>query len=140
MQETFVHLFIECPDAKCTWNLFSNAAGLHFNVIQIKQGFEEWWKAECKTKLKSLFKVVHAFIIWAIWKRRTIIKHGGKWSKYSMIVDIHRNLYLFTKYRYPWLKEIPNDWPDLVKYLEGSILLVRHLVVTWRYPPRGSFK
>lgn len=96
-------------------------AGLHFNVIQIKQGFEEWWKAECTTKLKSLFKAVHAF-------------------KYSMIADIHRNFFLFAKYRYQWLKEIPNDWPGLIKFLEGYVPLVRHLVVTWSHPPRGSFK
>lgn len=51
VQETFNHLFIECPDAKAIWKYFTEVAGLHINVIHINQGLEEWWSVDCVAKL-----------------------------------------------------------------------------------------
>lgn len=76
--ETFNYLFIECTDAKFIWKLFSEAAGLHINVIQLKQGLEELWNIYCAAKLKPILKAVPAFIIWVIWKRRNVIKMGER--------------------------------------------------------------
>ncbi|KAK4721499.1 hypothetical protein R3W88_011732 [Solanum pinnatisectum] len=138
VQETFEYLFIECPNTYHTWGLFKEAAGLHFQVVRIKQILEEWWKADCPTKLKPIFKAVPACIIWQIWKRRNVIKHGGSMSRQSMILEIHRNVYLFTKYKYPWLKDIPNSWPHIVKFLENYTPLIQTKIVRWLHPPWGN--
>lgn len=118
---------------------FAESAGLHITVIQINQVLEDWWKVDCTHKQKPMFRAVPAFIIWVIWKRRNVIKHGGKMSKQDMINEVIRNPILFTNYRYPWLQEIPNSRPLLVKYLE-YIPLICHKVVKWNHPPFGSYK
>ncbi|KAG5610445.1 hypothetical protein H5410_021726 [Solanum commersonii] len=38
-----------------------------------------------------------------ILKRRNVMKHSGNMSTTSMILEIHRNIYIFTKSRYPWI-------------------------------------
>lgn len=55
-------------------------------------------------------------------------------------MKIHRNLYLFVMYRYPWLKELSNNWPLIVKCLEGYSPFISHKVVGWIHPPRGRYK
>ncbi|KAG5590464.1 hypothetical protein H5410_040978 [Solanum commersonii] len=56
------------------------------------------------------------------------------------MVEINRNLYLFTKCRNPWLKGIPNNWPLIVKYIEDYAPLIRHKMVKWSHPQSGSLK
>lgn len=56
------------------------------------------------------------------------------------MAETSRNLYLFTKCRYPWLKGLPNNWPHIVKYMEEYASLVIHKMVKWSHPPSGSFK
>lgn len=106
---TFSHLFVNCPSAQSVWKTFRNAAGLSFPINQLQQIMEDWWKADGSPKLKQLFKVVPVFITWEIRKRRNVMKNGGNMSTTSMIVEIHRNIYLFTKSRYPWLKNVPQN-------------------------------
>ncbi|KAH0666513.1 hypothetical protein KY285_027719 [Solanum tuberosum] len=138
--ETFSHLFVNCPSAQSVWKTFRNAAGLSFPINQLQQVMEDWWKADGSPKLKQLFKVVPAFITWEIWKRRNVMKHGGNMSTTLMIVEIHRNIYLFTKSRYPSLKNVPQNWPLIVKYLEGYAPLTKTMVVRWSHPPMGVYK
>ncbi|KAK4736705.1 hypothetical protein R3W88_000402 [Solanum pinnatisectum] len=114
--------------AQSFWKNFRNTAGLSFPINQLQQIMEDWWKADGSPKLKQLFKVVPAFITWEIWKRRNVMKHGGNMSTTSMIVEIHRNIYLFTKSKYPWLKNVPQNWPLIVKYLEGYAPLTKPMV------------
>ncbi|KAG5610554.1 hypothetical protein H5410_021835 [Solanum commersonii] len=109
--------------------------GLSFPINQLQQIMEEWWKADDSPKLKQLIKVVSIFITWEIWKRRNVMKHGGNMPTTSMILDIHRYIYLFTKSRYPWLKNVPQNWPLIVKYLEGYAPLTKTMVVRWSHPP-----
>ncbi|KAG5571327.1 hypothetical protein H5410_061093 [Solanum commersonii] len=108
--------------------------------MQINQGLEEWWSVDCVFKLKPIFKTVPAFIIWEIWKRRNVLIHGRMMSRQSMMAEINKNLYLFTKCRYPWLKGIPNNWPPIVKYMEEYVPLVRNKMVEWNHAPSESFK
>ncbi|KAG5610597.1 hypothetical protein H5410_021878 [Solanum commersonii] len=86
---------------------------------------EEWWKADDSAILKQLIKVVPAFKTWEIRKRRSVMKHGGNMSTTSMILEIHKNIYLFTKSRYPWLKNVPQNWPLIVKYIERYAQLTK---------------
>lgn len=86
-------------------------------------------KAEGAGKLKPIFKAIPAFIIWQIWKRRNVIKHEGNMTKHSIIMEIYRNIYLFTKFRYPWLKETPKTWTIIVQFLEGYSTLISYKIV-----------
>ncbi|KAK6789639.1 hypothetical protein RDI58_013439 [Solanum bulbocastanum] len=74
-------------------------AGLHGPFVQLRQTIYKWWEGECVPKLRPLYKVVPAFIIWQLWKRRNVIRHGGKMSQHSMIMEVNRNLFLVAKYR-----------------------------------------
>ncbi|WMV59135.1 hypothetical protein MTR67_052520, partial [Solanum verrucosum] len=139
-EETFQHLFMQCPISKDLWNLFAGAAGVQGPFVQIKQTLDKWWKSDCVAKLKPLFRAVPIFIIWQIWKRRNIIDHGGKMSKNAMIMEINRNLYLLASYRYPWFQQLPGNWPMLVKVLEDYKPLISSKVVTWECPSKGKFK
>ncbi|KAG5610592.1 hypothetical protein H5410_021873 [Solanum commersonii] len=126
--ETFSHLFVNFPSAQAVWKTFRNVAGLSFPINQPQQIMEEWWKADDSPKLKQLIKVVSSFITWGIWKRRYAMKHGGNMSTTSMILEIHSNIYLFSKSRYPWLKNVPQNWSLIVKHLEGYAPLTNTMV------------
>ncbi|XP_049414633.1 uncharacterized protein LOC125877356 [Solanum stenotomum] len=139
-EETCDHLFIQCPTTYCLWRHFAEAAGIQGPMVQLRQVIRLWWEAECGSKLKPMLHVVPIFIIWQLWKRRNIVKHGGCMSTHNMIMEINNNLYLFAKNRYPWLQNLPNTWPMIVKLLEEYSPLVCCRVVYWVHPPLGRYK
>jgi len=108
VQKSFDNLFINCTDSNSVWRYFAEAAGIQGPFVQLKQVIEVWWKAECAVKLKSLFKVTPAFIIWHIWKRRNLIKHGSNMTIRAMILGITRQLIWFVKTKFPWMSGVPN--------------------------------
>ncbi|KAG5589798.1 hypothetical protein H5410_040312 [Solanum commersonii] len=55
--------------------------------------------------------VTPAFIIWHIWKRRNLIKHGSNMTIRAMILGITRQLICFVKTKFPWMSGVPNKWP-----------------------------
>ncbi|KAH0776352.1 hypothetical protein KY290_007763 [Solanum tuberosum] len=142
--DTFDHLFVSCPDAKYLWETFSGAAGIQGPFIQMKQTIYQWCVGggggECSPKLKPLFRSVPIFIIWQIWKRRNRIKHGGNMSRQPMVREVNMNIYLMATTRYPWLSNMPTQWPLIVKFLEDCIPILSCKVVKWICPPEGHFK
>ncbi|WMV08231.1 hypothetical protein MTR67_001616 [Solanum verrucosum] len=139
-EETCDHLFIHCPTAYCLWREFAEATGIQGPMVQLRQVIQLWWEADCGSKLKPMLHVVPIFIIWKLWKRRNIVKHGGCMSTHNMVREINKHLYLFAKNRYPWLKNLPNTWPMIVKLLEEYSPLVCCRVVYWMHPPVGRYK
>ena len=140
MMETVEHLFISCTVAKKCWETFAGAAGIQGPFAQLKHIIYKWWNVECTPKLKPIYKAIPAFIIWQIWKRRNMIKHGGKMSFHAMDMEINRNIIMFAQVRYPWLKGIPNNWPMLVKFFEEYTPIIECKVVYWKVPNVGSYK
>ncbi|KAH0732966.1 hypothetical protein KY289_004154 [Solanum tuberosum] len=68
----------------------------------------KWWNATCSVKLRPLFNAVPTFIMWQIWKRRNMIRHGGKMSVQGMMMEINRNLhYLAITRVVKW--KLPNE-------------------------------
>ncbi|WMV32496.1 hypothetical protein MTR67_025881 [Solanum verrucosum] len=116
------------------------AAGIQGPMVQLRQVLRLWWEAECGSKLKPMLHVVPIFIIWQLWKRRNIVKHGGCMSIHNMIREVNNNLYLFSKNRNLWLKNLPNTWPMIVKLLEEYSPLVCCRVVYWVHSPLGRYK
>lgn len=138
--EAFQHLFCDCPDSKMVWNYFANAAGVQGPFIQIRNNILKWWKAEGAPKLKVVFTVIPAMVIWHIWMRRNVIHHGGRMSVHCLLAEINRDIYLFTINRYPWLMNVPKSWPFIVQYLEEYKPVLRTKIATWNAPNSGKFK
>lgn len=78
-----------------------------------------WWNIECHNKLKPLFNAVLSLILWVIWKRRNKIKHGDTYNVRGMIVEVSRCIHRFARSKYPWVRNIPEDWNNLVQVLGG---------------------
>lgn len=57
-----------------------------------------------------------------------------------VIQEINSNLVKLVKLKYPWMKEIPNQWPQLIHYLEQYRPLIRSQLVRWVKPDAGWFK
>ncbi|KAG5591020.1 hypothetical protein H5410_041534 [Solanum commersonii] len=55
-------------------------------------------------------------------------------SKFSMIVEINRNLHLLAAYIYPWLDNIPMFWPLIVKAFDNYSPLISSKIVSWKLP------
>ncbi|XP_060170793.1 uncharacterized protein LOC132601744 [Lycium barbarum] len=139
-QETMQHLFLTSKFAIDVWNFFKREVGIQMNLIQIHQVIRTWWKIKCAEKFRPILHVVPAMITWELWKRRNTIKHGGRVSFNRVIHEINRNLYYLTKSRYPWLKNIPFLWPELVVFLEGYKPILISKIVYWRLPYERWYK
>ncbi|KAG5590590.1 hypothetical protein H5410_041104 [Solanum commersonii] len=72
--------------------------------VKVRQAIEVWWKVKCVIKFKSLCKVTPAFIIWHIWKRRNLIRHGSNMTTRAMIMGITRQLVLFANLLSRWMR------------------------------------
>ena len=64
----------------------------------------------------------------------------GEIIKLSLVLEIRRKIYFFTKSRYPQLKEVPKTWPLIVKFLEGYSPLTNLIVVKCIHPPSRTNK
>ena len=69
-------------------------------LMQLRQVIDSCWKANCYSKLKPLFKDVHAFIIWLIYKRRNVIRNCNSMSKDTLNLRVNREILFLSKFRY----------------------------------------
>lgn len=53
---------------------------------------------------------------------------------------MNRNIYLFAKVRYPWLKNLPYNWPMMVMMLEAYKPLIQTIMVNWRALDNGFLR
>ncbi|KAH0708987.1 hypothetical protein KY284_010414 [Solanum tuberosum] len=88
----------------------------------------------------AIQKAVPAMIMWALWRRRNTIKHGGKCSYNQMKEQIRVQIHLFIKLKYPWIQTIPTEWQDIVKYLNEYKPKLYAMSVRWVPPPRNKIK
>ncbi|KAG5576475.1 hypothetical protein H5410_056609 [Solanum commersonii] len=56
-------------------------------------------------------------------------------SRQAMVRKVNRNIYLMATTRYPWLFNMPTQWPLIVKFLEDYIPILSYKVVKWICPP-----
>lgn len=61
-------------------------------------------------------------------------------SRYNMIMEVNRNLYLFAKYRYPCLLKIPFSWSMMAKMFEKYTLIIFYRVVIWKHSEYSFYK
>ncbi|XP_059285591.1 uncharacterized protein LOC132039063 [Lycium ferocissimum] len=136
-EETVQHLFLTGEFAAEIWQYYNAVVGIIAPRIQIHQKILQWWYMQGPTKLKSVMQAAPAFIYWQLWKRRNTIMLGGKMNKVKVINGINYNLQQVVKTLFIWLRNIPYDWPQMVKYLEDYKPKVGYKMVQWKCPDAG---
>ncbi|XP_060183096.1 uncharacterized protein LOC132613054 [Lycium barbarum] len=139
-QETMMHLFLTRGFAAGVWNIFMEAAGIQVHMVQLHQVIKSLWKVKCGEKLKPIIQALPAMIVWELWKRRNIMRHGGRVSFKRVVHEINNNLFYLAKMRYPWLINIPFIWPDLIDFLENYNPSIICNIVHWKFPYNRWFK
>ncbi|KAH0700980.1 hypothetical protein KY284_015195 [Solanum tuberosum] len=138
--ETMTHLFLTASIANRLWKQFAICAGINIEGMLLQQLITKWWTKDANIKLMAIQKAVPAMILWALWRRRNTIKHGGKCSYNQMKEQIRVQIHLFIKLKYPWIQTIPTEWQDIVKYLNEYKPKLYAMSVRWVPPPRNKIK
>ncbi|XP_060211916.1 uncharacterized protein LOC132639487 [Lycium barbarum] len=112
-EETIQHLFLTGDFAADIWQHYNAAVGIVVPRIQIHQIIIQWWYMQGPTNLKAVMQAAPAFICWQLWRRINTIMHGGKMNKLKVIHGINNNLQQLVKTLYPWLRQVPDEWPQL---------------------------
>lgn len=61
-------------------------------------------------------------------------------SIHGMLAEINRHFYLFATVRYPWLRNMPNTWPMLIKFLKDYRPTINPKIVKWNPHINGFYK
>lgn len=79
---------------------------------------DEWWRADCVAMLKPLLQDAPAIIFLQLWKRRNVITNGGNMTIHKVTSDMNYNLLMVARTRYPWLRDILGNWPEITQYFK----------------------
>ncbi|KAM3328308.1 hypothetical protein P3S68_033000 [Capsicum galapagoense] len=71
--------------------------------------FQRWWKHPANVYLKPLYQALPCVVVWELWKRR-------------------------KKRRFPKMKRLSSNWPELVSELESYIPRLHYRRVCWEFP------
>lgn len=138
--ENITHVFLTSPTAEKLWRLFAHCAGINCKGLQLYQMIIKWWTHQCSTKLKQVIKAVPSIILLEIWKRRNIMKHGGRVSFEKLVHQINTSICKLIRSRFPKMKQVPLQWPEMVTFLENYKPVIYHRIVQWKPPPTGTIK
>ncbi|KAK6789577.1 hypothetical protein RDI58_013377 [Solanum bulbocastanum] len=58
----------------------------------------------------------------------------------GMVMEVNMNLHMLAVFRYPCLRNIPEDWPNLVHFFEGYKPILVPKVIHWKPPMEGAYK
>ncbi|KAH0648080.1 hypothetical protein KY285_033328 [Solanum tuberosum] len=83
---------------------------------------------------------IPGMICWRLWKRRNKVNYGGTMTWRRVIYEISRNTHLLTLILYPWMKNIPQECPLLMDFLQKYKSVIRSVHVSWKLPNQGWFK
>ncbi|XP_059285929.1 uncharacterized protein LOC132039469 [Lycium ferocissimum] len=139
-EKTFQHIFLTGNCVAEVWQYYTTSAGIIGPLIQLHQAVVKWWNTKCAVKLKLVFEAIQSFIYWQLWKRRNALMNGANMSKSKVIYCINQNIHNLISSLYPWLKNVPHDWPQMVQLLEGLNPRVGGQMVQRRYPSAGWHK
>ncbi|XP_059292598.1 uncharacterized protein LOC132046072 [Lycium ferocissimum] len=139
-EETLQHLFLTSNCAAEVWQYYTTVACIIDPLIQLHQAVVKWWNMKCAVKLKPIFEAMPSFICWQLWKRRNALMNGAQMSKSKVIYCINQNIHNLISSLYPWLKNVPHTWPQMVQLLEGLNPRSGSQMVQWRCPSAGWYK
>lgn len=103
--------------------------GVHLNQI-----LYTWWSMENPAKVGQIAGAIPAMVMWELWKRKNARRHGKEYSYDWMVQQCQKSFQFFIKERYPWIREIPTGWADIIDklktyrpkiyYWEGNLIYV----------------
>ncbi|KAK6774845.1 hypothetical protein RDI58_030085 [Solanum bulbocastanum] len=131
--ETMQYLFLKSQCADKVWQYFSLGAGLTHGV-SLQQVFQRWWKHPANVYLKPLYQALPCVVVWELWKRRKKRRYGGNISLNRRIFQVSATLHNLLVYRFPKMKRLSSNWPELVSELESYIPRLHYRRVCWEFP------
>ncbi|PHT62424.1 hypothetical protein T459_33729 [Capsicum annuum] len=131
--ETMQYLFLKSQCADKVWQYFSLGAGLTHGV-SLQQVFQRWWKHPANVYLKPLYQALPCVVVWELWKRRKKRRYGGNISLNRLISQVSATLHNLLVYRFPKMKRLSSNWPELVSELESYIPRLHYRRVCWEFP------
>ncbi|KAH0757310.1 hypothetical protein KY290_020803 [Solanum tuberosum] len=93
-----------------------------------------WWKQKASPKLPEVYRAIPAIILWTIWKRRNVIKHGSNISYEEMVNQVVGVVRQLIKQKYPWIKRIEWSWLEIIIRIECYKPKLHYISVTWKSP------
>uniref|UniRef100_A0A0V0H0Q7 Putative ovule protein n=1 Tax=Solanum chacoense TaxID=4108 RepID=A0A0V0H0Q7_SOLCH len=75
------------------WRYFVNTVGVEGSFLHLKDSIYKWWNTDASTKLIPILKAIPMFILWQVWKRRNIIRCGGKMSYLNMSKEMAKIIF-----------------------------------------------
>ncbi|KAF3648321.1 hypothetical protein FXO38_18234 [Capsicum annuum] len=72
--------------------------------------------------------------IWELWKRRNKRRYGGNIPLNRLISQVSATPHNLLVYRFPKMKRLSSNWPELVSELESYIPKLYYRRVCWEFP------
>ncbi|KAH0756408.1 hypothetical protein KY290_026678 [Solanum tuberosum] len=98
-----------------------------------------WWETTSTSRLKAVFQAIHNIILWFLWKKRTIVIHGGTYYVSKVIWDVSNMVQKFMMCRFGY-RDVPSTWPLIVAVLDGFRPCFETKCVRWYPPDEGWWK
>ncbi|KAH0757706.1 hypothetical protein KY290_021199 [Solanum tuberosum] len=137
--ETIEHLFLTSPIAQKLWEKFAFCAGIKLHGIQLQRVITNWWKAKGPIKIKRIFKIVPAILLWELWKRRNARRHDKNVSLFKLVQQCQHTINQFIRYTYPWITS-PTHWEGIVKYFYQYKPKLYYQAISWQKPKEDWVK
>ncbi|WMV08191.1 hypothetical protein MTR67_001576 [Solanum verrucosum] len=93
-----------------------------------------WWKQKASPKLQEVYRAIPTIILWTIWKRRNVIKHGSNIRYEEMVNQVVGVVRQLIKAKYPWIERIEWSWPDISSRMGIYKPKLHYLSVIWKPP------
>ncbi|XP_049396567.1 uncharacterized protein LOC125860610 [Solanum stenotomum] len=107
------------------------------NGLNLQEVIFKWWEHEAPNKLQQILKVVPAVIMWELWKRRNSYRYGKEVTYNNMYYQCQLILYQLVRTKFPWIKEMPYHWQQMVETLQNYKPTLHYQVVRWTKPSDG---
>nr|XP_009766397.1 PREDICTED: uncharacterized protein LOC104217776 [Nicotiana sylvestris] len=96
--------------------------------------FQRWWKHPANVYLKPLYQALPCVVVWELWKRRNKRRYGGNISLNRLISQVSATLHNLLVYKFPKMKRLSSNWPELVSELESYIRRLYYRRLCWEFP------
>jgi len=135
------HILVNGNFASFIWNFFAASVGIPHNQNTLRNLLTTWWGTEHRNAVQKLF--LHSLPIitcWNLWKDRCSAKYGGKKSSIIRVKFlIQKDIIMLLHIAFPYL-QWPEDWHDLINYMEACKHEITITQVNWKTPPTDIFK
>jgi len=79
--------------------------------------------------VKEIYKVIPSLIVWTLWRRRNLRKHGGDTSIQGMIYQVLQNIQFMIKKKYSWSNVTGKNWEVMLRRASTYKPRLYHFIV-----------